>query len=348
MKQRIREYDILRIILVLLVVIGHSAYLEIGTKYGGIYYLSQLYESGYWLSRAYNWFQNVVSFIYMFHMELFMLLSGTLFMYSFNKYGTKEFFVKKVKRLMIPFFVVMVFSILVKYLTGYWSNSSSIIKDIIYGQVLLNGNTHLWFLPTLLAVTIITWVLEKLRINKYIKLLLLVVLYFICPHISIPFINYIFKYLLWFNLGIFFEEYREKINENSTITNAILEFIIALLFYLVFLRCPGDKQIVLYPVITSFMILSVYSFAYNISKTKFELKVISDNSLEIYLVSDLINYIFLFFVFNCLPLSIFTSSKLSILIIGARFLLQLLLSLLIIKIYKKIKKFIFRKHDIIK
>lgn len=343
MNKRIKEYDILRVILVLLVIVGHSSYIEIQTKYGGIYYASMFFEHGYYLSRAFLLFEKIVSFIYLFHMELFMLLSGTLFIYSYRKYSGKEFFIKKIKRLMIPFCVVLIFSVLVKYFTGYWNNSNSIIKDIIFGQILLNGNTHLWYLPTLLVITTITYFLEKIKINKYIRIILFIILYFASFYINIVFISLVLKYLLWFNLGILFEENRETINKNNSISYAILEFIIAILFFLIYLKCPSNHQLVVYPVITCFMIASVYTIAYYISTTRFNIPLLSDNALEIYLVSDLINYIFLFLLFKLFPISLFSNSRYSILIIIVRFLLQLLLSLLIIMIYKKIKNWFGKK-----
>ena len=68
------------------------------------------------------------------------------------------FIKNKFRRLLLPFLLTAVFvSIPLKYFSGYWEKSNGLIGDIIIGQLLLQGNTHLWFLPTLFCEMIIFW-----------------------------------------------------------------------------------------------------------------------------------------------------------------------------------------------
>lgn len=72
MNSRNKEIDVLRGILIFFVVLGHSTH-------------GPLHD-----------------FIFLFHMPLFFMMSGTLI--SKNRLTEKEYFLKKVKQLMIPYF----------------------------------------------------------------------------------------------------------------------------------------------------------------------------------------------------------------------------------------------------
>lgn len=74
MKSRIIEYDILRVITLLLVVIGHCDYYDIVTDYGGI---SSNFDS-FDRSLSNLIIYKITRCIYTFHMPLFMALSGAL------------------------------------------------------------------------------------------------------------------------------------------------------------------------------------------------------------------------------------------------------------------------------
>lgn len=78
-KQKIiKEYSILRVIAILLVVMGHSAYLTIGTKYGGVNFGEVFTPIG----KTYGVIDYILNVIYNFHMPLFVFLSGSLYYFS--------------------------------------------------------------------------------------------------------------------------------------------------------------------------------------------------------------------------------------------------------------------------
>lgn len=75
-QKRIIEYDILRVIITILVIIGHYTYYVIDSPYGGCDYSSFTKPK---MSVIYQLAINITSLIYRFHMQLYMALSGALF-----------------------------------------------------------------------------------------------------------------------------------------------------------------------------------------------------------------------------------------------------------------------------
>lgn len=75
-RKNVAEYDILRVIVTLLVIIGHCTYYVISTQYGGCDYtnLTLPEPSIFWrLAEPFT------ALIYLFHMPLYMALSGALY-----------------------------------------------------------------------------------------------------------------------------------------------------------------------------------------------------------------------------------------------------------------------------
>lgn len=75
-KVTILEYDVLRVIVTLLVIIGHCRYYKIITPYGGCDY-SRYTEAGIPVFCHLETYIN--DLIYAFHMPLYMALSGALY-----------------------------------------------------------------------------------------------------------------------------------------------------------------------------------------------------------------------------------------------------------------------------
>ena len=97
----------------------------------------------------FDYYENVIfKLIYSFHMPLFMLLSGYLFLFSENKRGMIELIEYKSKALLYPILMCSIVSILLT------SGISAIIKgknETIIGGIQL---TNLWFLWSVLACSI--------------------------------------------------------------------------------------------------------------------------------------------------------------------------------------------------
>lgn len=110
----------MRVVATILVVIGHCTYLKISTSYGGCDY-SFLFSHR---SITFKLLSKLTEFIYIFHMPLFIALSGALFEKSLMKghYPSfKQLVNKKAKNLLIPFIVV----------TLLYSTPSSSYLDIL-------------------------------------------------------------------------------------------------------------------------------------------------------------------------------------------------------------------------
>lgn len=126
MAKRIVYIDIAKALCIILVVIGH--YCPDGCP---------------------DWWMAVHDFIYTFHMPLFMFASGFVYIATKReeeKYG--NFIMKKVKRLMIPYFVVSAIVIAIKLLTeghAYVENPKTImsfVKMFYYPE----AGFFLWFI----------------------------------------------------------------------------------------------------------------------------------------------------------------------------------------------------------
>lgn len=156
--------DTLKVLTMILVVMGHCSYYTIKTPFGGVENLSA--DGGY--SPAFRLLQFVTSAIYKFHMPLFMAVSGACFSLGVRKYeAVGPLMRNKARRLLAPFLLVTTFvAVPLKCLGGYYSRSEHILRDIVCGQYLLLGNSHLWFVVSLFYIFIVFYYLEKSHVPK--------------------------------------------------------------------------------------------------------------------------------------------------------------------------------------
>jgi len=162
---------------------------------------------------------NILIYLSSFHVSLFFLISG--FTYNLKDISFKDYFIKKFKNIMIPFFIFSILFLIPYYLfesmTGMSFNTLDIthfIKGIIYGtgvNDLLKQNTPLWFLPCLFITEIPSYFIFKLK-NKYNlnnKFYLLIILFLIIGYIdyryffiTLPYgINTMFTMMAFFLFG---------------------------------------------------------------------------------------------------------------------------------------------------
>lgn len=164
MKKHIAWIDDAKTLTMLLVIIGHCTYYTIMTPFGGISHFEDVPSS----ESSYMWklLGMMVAFIYTFHMPLFMLLSGACFSLSMRRdLRYKALFHNKAKRLLIPFlYTTLLVSIPLKYFSGYYDASPHVLHDVILGQLLLMGNSHLWFVFSLFWIFIFYYGLYCLRV----------------------------------------------------------------------------------------------------------------------------------------------------------------------------------------
>lgn len=172
--RHVAAYDIVRALAMLLVIAGHSSYYFIMTPIGGIDYFRFLHDAGLADTALHAWTDWVASGIYTFHMRIFFALSGAVFYLRLRQGaydGVAAFLKKKAHRLLVPYVLATAFfAVPVKYLAGYWTGDAHLVRDIVLGQFLLLGNSHLWFLVVLFgAFVIVGWgVLTHPRIRAWL------------------------------------------------------------------------------------------------------------------------------------------------------------------------------------
>lgn len=288
-------------------------------------------------------------------MPLFMALSGALFFHNTKKY--LPFLQGKVMRLLIPFFIVSIFySIPIKFVSGYWTNSNNVIYDIVVGQLLLQGNSHLWFLLTLFFCFLLLYPIQKnfFRLSKYqllfITLVLLVINYCSRYFLEVRVLNKIMNNLLWMYWGMLFESKRislsKKINVNKMTVTLILFGLTKIVFYIMKRYVKSYCFFEYFEWGVSLVIavlgsISVYSISFllshtYISNTRF-VKTLCNWSFGIYLFSDPINYLVLWMVSILVSRYSISTIYLYEIVFSVRLLLTYILALLITKTLKKLK-----------
>ena len=348
-KHRIVISDILKFLAVLLVIIGHTTYINISAKYGfGNYFEPESY------SLFYKIMLKLVSFIYQFHMPLFIFISGALFYREINKenFSFENLVNKKVKSLIIPYLTYgILYTIIVKLIAGFYSLGNlpyAIVYDVLLGQDI---KQHIWFLPTLFFITILYYVANTAlkRDKKHLIILLIIVSLFMSQiNVVFPGVKYFAKLFLFFGLGYFFETIRVKVEGISNKKEIILFLIcsgITLVLYKILMNIQNifikDIIDIIFTVgaISACTIFSIIvSRIHKITECRLYKEIIG-YSFDIYILGDPLNYIILQLI-TILNLGCLYQSNIgSAIIIIIRSIGVLIISILVAQIIKKLKKY---------
>lgn len=305
---KVIQYDVLRVITTLLVVISHGHYHVLDTPYGGIDH-SALVDPG-----SFSWILlgDITEFINTFTMPVFMALGGALFFRSMEKgrfQSLGALAANKAKRLLLPFLVVAtLYSFPLKFLTGYYDDSQNVLWDFFVGQLLVQGNTHLWYLTAMFFDFLICYVLEvHVKIPRLIKLVALAVVSVYAWRITDPILMLVYplRFAVWFYAGYCFETVRDRVDRFTGMSWGLIGCVATGLVYagvrLMFdgigfsgyLRSIGLKLLV--PAVAG---LALYALACGLAGTKLMgsklYDLLSRDSFGIYLYSDPINYVVLY------------------------------------------------------
>lgn len=177
----------------ILVIFGHSYPLDWNTPY---------------------WMYLMEVFIYLFHMPLFFFISGYLFYktVSYERYGFGAYIKKRSIRLMLPYVSLTLIGFIPKVLmNNYISDNSELSLKYLLECFLLPRNSiwgHFWFLPTLLIVSLFSFVFAKFKNKTIIGYSVLVFALFLLtflPDITGWFcVNDILDFIMFYALGILF------------------------------------------------------------------------------------------------------------------------------------------------
>lgn len=307
---RIVSYEYVRLFATILVVIGHSNYLTITTKYGGVDYTSFPVSDVLSNLLFYKIEQYLVTFIYQFHMPLFFMLSGAVFASS-PVVSFKTLVKKKTKRLILPYFVYgFAFMFPIKYVSDFYS-PKGLMKAMSSFFYTTEDSGHLWFLPTLFFCFIIFRVLQivckKAKINSII-LICIVSIFLHCLSSFIPTEIFSLKNtaanLIWFVLGFCFDDYRRVFDNFSKKQMAAIYFTSFFLSISIFILPLFTSFSLLKEIKIVFLCFSVYIVSVLISKCNNTIcdnkvfKLITRNLFYIYLFHDPFEYVVLKLFFS--------------------------------------------------
>ncbi len=195
-----KELNILKFYGILLVVLGHVAFV----------YSPQSIITPHISSTAINIVKDV---IYSFHMPLFFFASGCIFSYQLEVKSKPMSFVQllhsKAERLMIPFYA---FSLLMVYPTMTLLGFRDPVHYFIDGFILAVDPRHLWFVMTLFLQFLLFFglrkICNKLHLPMWATSIPALLIYFFPINIVYFQIRNVEEYLIWFTLGYLFTIYK--------------------------------------------------------------------------------------------------------------------------------------------
>lgn len=199
-------------------------------------------HSGFTNNQVSDNLPNLHKWIYSFHMPLFFCISGYLFSLtnkSLSDINPGPFILKKLKRLMVPYFVLGVIIFFIKYLfSGLASVDRTFSVSSFLYMFLAPSTTNstmgfLWYLITLFGIFCIALILSKMRINLHnvticiVCVIISYLLYTNFPKIELFNISAIIHYIPFFIIGICSQSYHiediiEKANINKLVINVLI------------------------------------------------------------------------------------------------------------------------------
>lgn len=241
---RLVHFDIAKAIAIILVVIGH-----------------------YYPENAPGWYLALHSWIYTFHMPLFMFASGYIYL-SFKKdEGYFTFIKKKFRRLFVPYIIVSMIIISIKLLTQRNMYVENPVTPETYIQILYlpAAGYFLWFIWSLFTCFLIIPFFKTAN-ARLVLLLISILLHYVFTLGSIELfaINETSRNLLWFMVGtsacdygsiVFSHKFWEKYKNILKIFSIILFVVTSILFLL---ETPYTNEILAWFGIASMMATSTW------------------------------------------------------------------------------------------
>ena len=277
-KNRELWIDYTKVFACILVVIGH---LLQGLNKANIH----------WNETLYNYIDR---FIYIFHMPLFMCLSGYLYKKytKINSWGEYfAFLKKKLINLGIPYVVFYLAYVLINMLFSSSVNSQKGIDDIL--NILTNPMPPFWFLYALFLIFLVTPLVEKLvKNNKKVVFIIAILLHIlnIFFETGIYAIDIVAEYLIYFYLGALIVNKSSKTNKTSNVIIISIVFVILGLLYCFFIeeQILNNKVMQIFKIILAILgiIASIQVFRQLTDKIKNNkvLNIITKNTMPIYLM----------------------------------------------------------------
>ena len=206
MNKEIRKmYTISKAILIVLVVFAHATrmYTDVGA-------FSPVRQS--------EVLKNVTTFIYQFHMPVFMCVSGAIYGYGIDSGKYEKYFKfvgQKFKRLIIPYLFVGILIVVptVKY-TGL--DNKTFLNQVLYNIILAKDNRHLWYIIALFWIFVLCGLFRKVlrRDSIIIFGIVFVVAYVLRRYaylVNVLALGSALTYFIYFIMGIYFNKVLNKL-----------------------------------------------------------------------------------------------------------------------------------------
>lgn len=243
-KKYYSEINVARGIAVLLVLLGHSfPDAQTGFTHNGALWTFDI--------------------MYAFHMALFFILSGFVTgekIYNGN-WSWKNQIIKKSQRLLVPYFVYSLITMVLKLFMNEYANNPFNLSDIWMILIGKNPNGGLWYLWTLFVISILMLGLSKLfkGWQEKTKTVCLLTLGFVCYLLyrfaETGFMSNVFKYIFFYNLGLVCFWYYDKVKSCFKLWAAIPAFLSVCI-----MECPflplGKPEYIITAMLGSYAVIS--------------------------------------------------------------------------------------------
>ena len=302
-------YDPLKVFAILLVVTGHITILYDGQSFG--------LEENRMLSIF-------CSAIYLFHMPLFIALSGAIYQIGVEKGKYYEFipFLKnKLQRIGIPFLAVGgLFLAPTLVWLGMSNKGGGFLQTEMNVLGCMGEERHLWYLPALFWIFMITWSLNKANINTYI-LFVLSVLVALCYSLFIDFnfmcISNGIHYLPYFLFGMLIERNKDKVDCKMFVVSLVFIGLIGGVIKVTSIGWLDNVMAILFPCTFIGILLPIAKKTLPWVKNSKLILMILNQSFAIYLFHVMIIYIVFTFKVNSLPAAIMVPLAFLVSIVGS-------------------------------
>ncbi|MGG7213193.1 acyltransferase family protein [Clostridium nigeriense] len=242
-------------------------------------------------------YEFIVQFIYMFHMPVFFFVSGFLSLKLLDmnlKTQYLPFIRKKLYRLGLPFLTISIITNALIIILKQITNSPVGIKGLadmikvifLYPENGIMG--ALWFLYTLLFISILAPLILKIPIKFTLAIAIMLNIFF-PNNISFLALNRVTFFLVFFLLGIIFRKFysKSKILFEKRYFIFISLLIISITTYIYTSNFPINNYFLNSLIFISgfFGIILVYNLATKVNSSNNMLKFIGQRSIDIYIFS---------------------------------------------------------------
>jgi fucose 4-O-acetylase-like acetyltransferase len=223
--------------------------------------------------------------VYSFHMPLFFVLSGLFFKRSIEKYSRTGLIVEKCKSILYPYIIWSLLQTSIEIVLSQYTNKTVALDDLLH--CIFFPRDQFWFLFTLFFINIISSLLFN-RFKRWLIVSSLIwLLYYLFP-VNLSVFSETFKYLIFFNIGVWISDYFLKGDFLNSISKWKYIFIFLLLLIPVeYLHVNQLNGFPLISLITAFVaVLLVVLISYKFITHSFisKISIIGTYSFEIFIL----------------------------------------------------------------